>query len=304
MCVKLYLIQYVTNQQAAPQTARLTTRVTTRMTLRTAGRDDGGALVTAQVADSALSHILNCYRQTHSLATALARDDAVVRGPDAIAAAAAAACGAGGARRVRGETLGLVPFCALMSFYVTPMMMVVAGETLGLVGLGRIGTAVRARHRATRERCPPWRRETRRANAAPPRRRANTARPGGAWKQPPPPILLGRRCPFRTPPISLPRDAACGGIGFIVVVVSSMAVCGAQAAMVGCVASSLASLRFGSCTPSRRRRSRCARRRLGSPSSSSIRTFRTAPRRFANIRRRIARPPQRGPALDRRAPDS
>ena len=70
---------------------------------------------TEEVADAALSHVLNCYRGTAALA---ARD--AVRGPDAIAAAAAAAVGAGGARRVRGEVLGLV-------------------------GLGRIGTAVALR---------------------------------------------------------------------------------------------------------------------------------------------------------------
>ena len=73
---------------------------------------------TEEVADSAMSHILNLYRQTHNLAKAVSNGEKI-KGPDSIAAAA---CNGGGARRVRGQTLGLI-------------------------GLGRIGmaTALRAK---------------------------------------------------------------------------------------------------------------------------------------------------------------
>ena len=67
------------------------------------------------MADSAISHILNMYRQTANLAASVASGHCI-QGPDAIAEAATAGCGHGGARRVRGETLGIV-------------------------GMGRIGTA-------------------------------------------------------------------------------------------------------------------------------------------------------------------
>ena len=77
---------------------------------------------TEEVADAALSHILNLYRSTHALAMAVAHG-AVIKGPDAIAAHSARSCGAGGARRIRGQVLGLV-------------------------GMGRIGTATLLRAKA------------------------------------------------------------------------------------------------------------------------------------------------------------
>jgi C-terminal binding protein len=65
-----------------------------------------------------MSHILNLYRQTHNLAKSVSNGQCI-KGPDSIAKAA---CNGGGARRIRGQTLGIV-------------------------GLGRIGmaTALRAK---------------------------------------------------------------------------------------------------------------------------------------------------------------
>ena len=59
---------------------------------------------TEEVADSALSHILNLFRRTATLAMRVAAGEgAAMKGPGAIAKAAGPSC-----RRVRGRTLGLV----------------------------------------------------------------------------------------------------------------------------------------------------------------------------------------------------
>lgn len=59
---------------------------------------------TEEVADSALSHILNLFRRTATLAMRIAAGEgAEMKGPGAIAKAAGPSC-----RRIRGRTLGLV----------------------------------------------------------------------------------------------------------------------------------------------------------------------------------------------------
>ena len=59
---------------------------------------------TEEVADSALSHVLNLFRRTATLAARVAAGEgAAMKGPDAIAAAAGPHC-----RRIRGRTLGIV----------------------------------------------------------------------------------------------------------------------------------------------------------------------------------------------------
>lgn len=84
---------------------------------------------TEEVADSTMSHVLNMYRQTAHLSHAICNERRVIKGPDAIAAAAAEAGGTGAdpsvtcCRRIRGEVLGII-------------------------GLGRIGSAVVMRAKA------------------------------------------------------------------------------------------------------------------------------------------------------------
>ena len=77
---------------------------------------------TEEVADAALAHILNMYRSVAYLAAELTSNGRVIAGPDSIAAAAAEPY-SGGARRIRGQVLGIV-------------------------GLGRIGSAVALRAKA------------------------------------------------------------------------------------------------------------------------------------------------------------